>query len=141
MISLETARQLKEAGLLWQAGQYDFFAIPDRDLDDRIFVITDVMAYLGLLKGWPVVMFHGSAEWALDYILTSELIWLPTEEQLREALLQQLPDKTQQTLHLWFADNAYQCQVYIQGDLSSFTAPTASDAYALALLSVLHHEK
>jgi len=137
MISIELARQLKEAGLVWQADQYDFFAIPDRDLDDRVFVITDVMAQLGLLKGWPVVLFHGTAEWALDYILTTEVIWLPTEEQLRGALLEHLHDEPQRMLQLRLEDGAYLCQVAFHGASLSATAATAGEAYALTLLALL----
>ena len=86
MISLTLAQQLKAAGLVWHTNNYDFFAIPDRELDDRVFVLADMMAYTELVQGWPVVAFHGTAEWALDYILTREVVWMPTEEQLREAL-------------------------------------------------------
>ena len=88
MISLPLARELKQAGLVWSATINDFFAIPDRGMDDRIFVITDLMANLDIFRGWPVVTFHGSAEWALDYILTTEVVWLPTESQLRGVLLE-----------------------------------------------------
>ncbi len=138
MISLDLARQLKEAGLIWQAGNYDFFAIPDRDMDDRIFVITDVMAQLGLLKGWPAVTFYGTAEWALDYILTTEVIWLPSEEQLRAALLENLLDEPSPTLRLWLEDNVYHCQVAFHGATLSASADKAADAYGRTLLSLLH---
>lgn len=138
MISLDLARQLKEAGLIWQAGNYDFFAIPDRDMDDRIFVITDVMAQLGLLKGWPAVTFYGTAEWALDYILTTEVIWLPSEEQLRAALLENLLDEPNPTLRLWLEDNLYHCQVSFHGATLSASADKAADAYGRTLLSLLH---
>jgi hypothetical protein len=145
MISLDLARQLKEAGLVWEAGNYDFFAIPDRDMDDRIFVITDIMTQLGLLKGWPVVTFYGTAEWALDYILTTEVIWLPTEEQLREALLANLPAKSPASLHnelkpalrLWLEDQRYHCEVSYHGASLSVSAPTAGEAYAQTLLALL----
>jgi hypothetical protein len=137
MISLETARQLKEAGLVWKAGIHDFFCIPDRDLDDRVFVITDIMTQLGLLKGWPVVTFYGTAEWALDYILTSEVIWLPTEEQLREAVLENLRGEQPRTVRLWLEDDIYHCQVSFKGASLSATAGTAGDAYAQTLLALL----
>jgi hypothetical protein len=137
MISLDLARQLKEAGLVWQADIHDFFAIPDRDLDDQIFVITDVMTQLGLLKGWPVVTFYGTAEWALDYILTTEVIWLPTEEQLREALLENLRDEEHRTLQLWLENDLYHCRVSYHGASLSATADTAGVAYAQTLLALL----
>ena len=98
MISLSLARKLKQAGLLWQASVNDFFAIPDRGMDDRVFVIADLLANLDIFRGWPVVTFHGTAEWALDYILTAEVIWLPTESQLRQALLDMINNESQRKL-------------------------------------------
>lgn len=140
MISLPLARQLKDAGLVWKAGIHDFFAIPDRDLDDRLFVITDVMAYLELLRGWPVVTFHGTAEWALDYILTSEVVWMPTEEQLRRELENVLRrEEGPTTLQLTLDKNDYRCQISYQGKRLTFAAPTASEAYGQAMLHVLQH--
>jgi hypothetical protein len=140
MISLPLARQLKEAGLVWRAGIHDFFAIPDRDLDDRVFVITDVMAYLELFRGWPVVTFHGTVEWALDYILTSEVVWIPTEGQLRQELedvLRRVGEPT--TLQLMLDESDYHCQISYQGKQLTFTAATASEAYGQAVLHILQH--
>src|SRR3990172_10713970 len=93
MISLSTARQLKDAGLMWIPAMHDYFAVPDRGLDDHIFVINDVMAYVEIRNNLPLVTFHGTAEWALDYLLTSEIIWLPREDQLRMELVRRLESK------------------------------------------------
>jgi len=38
---LSIARLLKDAGLQWQPELNDFFAIPDRGIDEKIFVISD----------------------------------------------------------------------------------------------------
>ena len=43
MISLATAMALKAAGLTWMPMDLDFFAIPDRQMDERIFVISDII--------------------------------------------------------------------------------------------------
>ncbi len=83
MISLPLAKQLKEAGLAWTPARNDFFAIPDRGMDDRIFVITDMFVDAEVLYGQPIVTFHGAAEWALDYMMIADIIWLPTEAHLR----------------------------------------------------------
>jgi hypothetical protein len=131
------ARELKEAGLVWRAGNHDFFAIPDRDLDDRVFVITDVMAYLELLRGWPVVTFHGTAEWALDYILTTEVVWLPTEGQLRQELEEILKKENGIVLQLMWQASGYCCRMRYQGQDLDFAAPTADQAYGRALLHAL----
>lgn len=137
MISLSLATQLKKAGLVWKTSINDFFGIPDRGLDDRIFVLSDMMANMDLFRGWPVVTFHGAAEWALDYILTSETVWLPTEEQLRQELEQLLLGEEQIKLQLAYTTNGYQCDILQQNQPHTFTGNDASEAYAHALLFVL----
>jgi hypothetical protein len=140
MISLTLARQLKQAGLLWQASTNDFFAIPDRGMDERVFVISDLMSNLDIFRGWPVVTFHGTAEWALDYILTTEVVWLPTEEQLRKALIDKLSSQLQLSIVLSFAKNNYCCTIIVGGQEREFESPVAGDAYGLALLYMLEQE-
>lgn len=138
MIPISLAQQLKAAGLVWRTSNYDFFAIPERGLDDRVFVLADMMAYTELVQGWPVVAFHGTAEWALDYILTSEVVWMPTEEQLREALEAQLPaSDNSPRLTLTRDEYGYRCAIMVDGEPTPFHAPTAAEAYALALLRLL----
>ncbi len=139
MISLSLAKQLKKAGLVWKTGINDFFGIPDRGFDERVFVLTDMMANMDLFRGWPVVTFHGSAEWALDYILTSETVWLPTEEQLRHELEQLLLGEVEIKLQLAYTAEGYQCDILYQGEPHSFTSSNGSEAYGLALLYVLNH--
>ena len=139
MISLELAQKLKNAGLVWKASNHDFFAIPDRGMDERVFVITDMMAHLDLLQGWPVITFHGTAEWALDYIVTTEVVWMPTESQLRQELENLLQDDTAEVLRLWWGDGRYHTQIQYQDETLTFDAATASDAYGKAILTILQH--
>jgi hypothetical protein len=141
LISLEFARRLKAAGLVWQAGPNDFFAIPDRGMDDRLFVLADMQAQLDLFRGWPVVTFHGTAEWALDYILTSEVIWMPREEQLRDALLSNLPASGNARISLTFENDLFTCSLSWRGENMQFNAASAGDAYAKALLFVLENSQ
>jgi hypothetical protein len=132
--------KLKQAGLVWRTSTHDFFAIPDHDMDERVFVLADMVAFTELVQGWPAVAFHGAAEWALDYIFSDEIVWLPTEEQLREALADQLQrDDTQSAVALGLAAEAggYRCAIGFRGQSLSFAAPTATEAYAAALLYVL----
>lgn len=137
MISLELAQSLKNAGLVWQADLHHFFAIPERGFDDRVFVISDLMAHLDLLKGWPIVAFHGAVEWALDYILTTEVVWMPTEAQLRQELEEILLDEPEVLLQLSWQPQGYICDIRFRGESMSFTAKIASEAYGLALLHIL----
>ena len=140
MIPLALAVELKQAGLVWRTQAHDFFAIPDHALDDRVFVLADMVAFTELVQGWPAVAFHGAAEWALDYIFTHEIVWLPTEEQLREVLkeyiLRDYPYKMVFSLECR-VDQGYTCVIAFGGEPLSFAAPTAGEAYARALLHVL----
>src|SRR5688500_19863647 len=100
MLSLSTARKLKDAGLVWNPAAFDFFAIPDRSLDDHLFVISQMPAAIATLQGQPVVTFEGAVEWALDYIATIDVVWVPTETQLREHLAARLLTDAEAQLEL-----------------------------------------
>lgn len=138
MISLDLARELKEAGLVWKTSINDFFGIPDRDMDERVFVLADMMANMDIFRGWPVVTFHGTAEWALDYILTTETIWLPTEEQLRRELEAMLLGEPEVIIQLAYVNpQEYRCDIKHRARALTFTGQDGSEAYGRALLHVL----
>lgn len=141
MISLATAQELKEAGLVWRASVNDFFAIPERDLDERVFVVADMMANLDIFRGWPVVTFHGAAEWALDYILTAETVWMPTENQLRRELVTLLKERGTEAFALALEDGLYRLNFTLAGEPTSYQAEQAEDVYAAALLRILQSHK
>ena len=101
MITRELATALRDAGLTWTPAKGDWFAIPDRDLDDERFVISDmVIETRQPPRGQELLAFNGTTEWALDMLAASEAIWLPREDQLRELLgeafmgLEYLPGET-----------------------------------------------
>jgi hypothetical protein len=86
VITLELARRLREAGVTWKPARGDRFAIPDRDMDEAVFVVSDMVVEIQELPSGPLVKFNGTTEWALDSIQPRETVWLPREEQLRELL-------------------------------------------------------
>ncbi len=137
MISLSVAQKLKEAGLDWTPTVYDFFMVPTPGLDDAIYVISDMAVIVEKLHGHLAVTFHGTPEWALDYILVSELVWLPTEAQLRALLERELVTEAQPALKLMSSPDGYVCEIQFQGQTQEFEAFGASDAYGLALLQVM----
>jgi hypothetical protein len=137
MISLATARKLYTAGLSWTPALHDLFGVPDRGMDDRVFVISDISVDIELLKGQSVVTFNGTAEWALDYELVAELVWLPTEAQLRQALERLLSSEPQPRLVLVCTPEGYLCEIPLRGQSLTFRASEASEAYGAALLHVL----
>ena len=86
MITVELARRLKQAGLDWRPASGDRFAIPERDLDGQVFVVSEMTIETVELPTGPLVRFNGTTEWALDSIAQAEVIWLPHEAQLRALL-------------------------------------------------------
>lgn len=86
VISLDLARRLKAAGLVWTPRSGDRFHIPERDLDDEVFVLSEMTIETADLPTGRVVKFNGTTEWALDSIAEDEVVWLPHEGQLRELL-------------------------------------------------------
>ena len=135
MITLELAQQLKAAGLTWQPALHDFFAIPDIGLDDRVFVISDMVAEVEVMRGWPTITFHGSVEWALDYVLQMDAVWLPTETQLRNLLLDAIGRSGSLTI-VTTTDKTL-CTVTNNDVAVNFHADNVCDAYAHALLAGL----
>lgn len=146
-IPISLARNLKDAGLNWQPALHDEFAIPDRGLNDRTFVISDMLSTIQSIRGTPVVSFHGSLEWALDSLVTSEVVWMPTETQLRELVIESLGAATGQVdangrdpkdpMILRRTGQGYVCEIYYAGEMRTFRGNTAHEAYGLALLELI----
>jgi hypothetical protein len=135
MISLELAGQLRDAGLQWRPAERDIFALPDRDMDDQVFVVSPLPALVQRVNGYPVVAFQASAEWALDYVMLAEVLWMPSETQLREALGAHL--QPGETLRLDRTAEGYSCSFGSAVGARQFDGPDAETAYGRALLSVL----
>ncbi len=140
MLSLDTARHLKEAGLAWQPEQGDRFIVPDRGLDGQAFVINDMATIIESLRGAPAVTFHGTPEWALDYIQLGEAVWLPDEGQLRDALEARLRARGITSYDLLCLGGTYSCRFEWKDSGAAFHASTADEAYATALLELLSRE-
>ena len=86
MITRALAEALSAGGLPWQPVSGDRFLVPDRDLDDEVFVVSGMSIEVSDLPSGTEMRFNGTVEWALDSIAQSEVIWLPREDQLRAAL-------------------------------------------------------
>ncbi len=149
MISIETGSRLKAAGLAWKPAKNDFFAIPERGLDREIFVLSHLLSFVEFRHGRQVVSFHGAVEWALDYLVLSEAIWLPTESQLREILVdlvhRSMPTSDlnggsaltgQITLELP-PQGPVRLSIETSGRDLIFEAEQAEEAYAAAVLALL----
>ena len=141
LISLALAQQLKAVGLEWTPARHDFFAVPDRSMDERVFVITDMTVLMEKVHGQAAITFHGVAEWALDYVMLAEVIWLPTETQLRNCLERRLTSQRQPVLRLSSTVDGYCCEIEQDGRLLSFESFGASESYGQALLHLLQETR
>jgi hypothetical protein len=124
------AQQLKEAGLTWKPAPGDRFAIPDRDLDDEVFVLSHMTIEVHSMPEGRVIGFNGTTEWALDDVDLEETIWLPREDQLRELL-----GGTFRMLRR--TDVGYEVETDLLGEIRTFASENAEEAYAAALLHLL----
>jgi hypothetical protein len=86
VISLDLARRLRTAAVTWEPAPGDRFQLPDRDMDDQLFVISDMVVEVRQLPAGPILAFNGTTEWALDSVGQQEVVWLPREDQLRRLL-------------------------------------------------------
>lgn len=132
MISVELARQLRDAGLRWEPASGDRFVIPDRDLDEQIFSISEMTIDVRHSPVGRLIAFNGTVEWALDSIMQREVIWLPSEGQLRALLgdrfvaLERLP-------------TGMRCVVELDGHRVEYVDEVAANAYGRALLHGILH--
>ncbi|NUR09887.1 MAG: pilus assembly protein CpaE [Nocardioidaceae bacterium] len=131
MITRALAEQLAAHGLVWTPASGDRFLVPDRDLDEEVFVVAGMAIEVrDVPSGGSEMRFNGTVEWALDSIEQSEVVWLPREEQMRDALgarflrLERLGGETGG----W--------AVVLDGE-ERYVDIDAERAYARALLSVL----
>jgi hypothetical protein len=86
VISVELALRLRAAGLPWQPASGDRFVIPDRGMDDQVFVVSELTIDVADVPGGRILRFNGTTEWALDSVDADAVVWLPHEGQLRAAL-------------------------------------------------------
>jgi hypothetical protein len=86
MISVELALRLQAAGLEWKPASGDRFVIPGRGMDAEVFVVSELTIDVYQAPTGPLIRFNGTTEWALDSVPQEAVVWLPREDQLREAL-------------------------------------------------------
>jgi hypothetical protein len=129
VLSYELATSLRDAGVVWSPAPGDAFVVPDRDLDEHIFVLSDmVIQTVEVPDGPSILAFNGTTEWALDSLEAQEAVWLPREDQLQELLgdafvsLERLPGTP-----VGFAVTLTDGRRYVDVD--------AASAYARALLA------
>ena len=130
MISVSTARRLRDAGLTWTPDRGDRFIVADRDMDDQVFVLSDMTVDVHRRPEGTRLGFNGTTEWALDSIEQSEALWLPAEHQLRELLGEAFAG-------LAPTGDGYRVTLRVDGVTSGHEGVDAGEAYAQALLHLL----
>jgi hypothetical protein len=127
VISLDLARRLAVGGVRWEPAEGDRFAIPDKGMDATVFVVATMVVDVVGTSGRNLLRFNGTVEWALDSILQEEVVWLPSEEQLRGLLGGAFRSLSRD-------DAGYRVEAQVAGRTLSGSAASAADAYARALL-------
>ena len=130
VLSLELARLLRDAGLRWRPASGDRFVIPDRDMDDEVFVLSDMTIEIHELPEGSVIGFNGTTQWALDDVEKDEVIWLPREDQLRDLLGRAFHRLERQ-------GETFVVVASIEGIETLFGASEPEEAYGRALLALL----
>ena len=86
MISFDLARRLHDAGLAWTPANGDAFWMPERELDETVFTVSDMVVEVRDLPGGRSLAFNGTTEWALDDVEEADAVWLPRLDQLLDVL-------------------------------------------------------
>lgn len=86
MITVELARDLIGAGVLWEPAAGDRFVIDAELLTGEVFWISDLTVEVQTYRDQSLLGFNGTTEWALDSVTLDEALWLPREDQLRELI-------------------------------------------------------
>jgi hypothetical protein len=130
VLPLATAAALRDAGLRWKPAPGDRFAIPDRDLDDEVFVLSNMVIQVHRLPEGSVIGFNGTTEWALDDVDQDEAIWLPREDQLRTLLGGTFRGLTRTRA-------GYAVEIAVGDEPAVFEADEPEPAYGAALLHLV----
>ncbi len=133
MISRPLALRLRTAGLVWRPATGDRFQFLTEDMEatgTEAFTVSDMTIEAHAYPTGTVLGFNGTTEWALDSISIEDALWLPREDQLREAL-----KGTFERLERDDAAAGWRVTCTFLGRSMTHLADTPEDAYALAVLA------
>ncbi len=134
-MSVHLARALREAGVDWAPVNGDRFVVEDRDLDDTVFVLSDMVIEVRETPTGPLLAFNGTTEWALDSLEADAAVWLPREDQMRELLGDRFVSL--ETVGGASVPAGFAVTVLVGGSPQREVDVDAEAAYARALLTVL----
>jgi len=130
VISFDLARRLHDAGLAWSPANGDRFWLPDRELDQTVFTVSDMVVEVRDRSGGRVFAFNGTTEWALDDVDEHEAVWLPRLDQLLDIL-------DTHFLSLTARSGGYVVRLQVGQGQQDHVDVDAADAAARAVLSLL----
>lgn len=131
MISIDSARALAEAGLLWRPASGDAFRIERAGFESDVFTVSDMTIESHEFDTGTILGFNGTTEWALDSLALEDALWLPREDQLRDLLQGTFRSLTRQDT------DSYRVTVDLFGTREFFHAADPADAYGDALLRLI----
>lgn len=136
MIDIDIARRLQDAGLRWEPTDGDIFTIDNDQLRDEAFMLSSMVIEPGVGRtGTRMFRFNGTTEWALDSVEQHEALWIPREDQLREALGEAFVAlRRQDEVYIVSFSPAPGATAAPEDSHREVRAPSVEDAYAGALL-------
>ncbi|HSU01422.1 MAG TPA: pilus assembly protein CpaE [Nocardioides sp.] len=130
MIAFDLAHRLHDAGLAWSPDNGDRFWLPDRDLEQTVFTVSDMVVEVRDQPAGRVLAFNGTTEWALDDVEEHEAVWLPRLDQLLDLLGDRF-------LSLTARSGGHVVRVRVGQQEEEHVDVAAADAAARAVLSLL----
>jgi len=148
VISTALARELRAAGLVWTPVSGDAFQIAlggdlggdsggeqNDDFEGDVFTVSDMTIEAHRYPTGTVLGFNGTTEWALDSVALEDALWLPREDQLREALRGTFRSLARTTAH--GGGVVYTVTATIDDAEAAFSSDDPSEAYGLAVLALI----
>ena len=136
MISTALAASLREAGLVWTPVSGDAFQINGGEFEGDVFTVSDMTIEAHVYPTGTVLGFNGTTEWALDSVALDDALWLPREDQLRDALAGRFVSLAREERASAPATD-YVVIAVVDGAEARFVSEDAAEAYGLALLALL----
>ncbi|WP_405375262.1 MULTISPECIES: pilus assembly protein CpaE [unclassified Microbacterium] len=131
MISTDLARELRANGLIWRPRSGDRFQLDEPEFEADVYTVSDMTVEARSYPTGDLLAFNGTTEWALDSVAVEEALWLPSEAQLREMLRGAFRALTRLT-------DTFEVEIEVDAARHRFRHPQPADAYAQAVLFLLH---
>lgn len=130
MITATLALALVQAGLQWRPRPGDRFTVRASEMGEEVFHLADMAVEAHDLDTGIILAFNGTTEWALDSVAVENTVWLPREDQLRDALGEHFVSLTRDR-------GLHTVRFTVAGATGEVTDADVEAAYARAVLRVL----